>query len=106
MATVRVSGMNWRRPSPGPLPQGHHPRPPDAPAGFEERLRGREDLGEGGVAGDGHRVVEAQLTPPRPPARNTPHVSNSRSARLTRASFPKPNYEIKCLVLLCDVGAQ
>lgn len=50
------------------------------PAGSEERFRGREDLGEGGVAGDRHRIVEAQLTPRKPPARNTPHVSNSSSA--------------------------
>lgn len=31
------------------------------PAGRQERLRVGEDLGEGGVAGDGHGVVEPQL---------------------------------------------
>lgn len=48
------------------------------PAGLQERLGGREDLGERGVAGDGHRVVEAELSP-EPPTRNTQHVSNSRA---------------------------
>lgn len=31
------------------------------PARLQERLRGGEDLGEGGVAGNGHGVVEPQL---------------------------------------------
>lgn len=31
------------------------------PAGLQERLRGGEDLGEGGVAGNGHGIVEPQL---------------------------------------------
>lgn len=31
------------------------------PAGLQERFRGREDLGEGGVAGNGHGIVEPQL---------------------------------------------
>lgn len=46
------------------------------PAGLQERLGGREDLGQRGVAGDGHRVVEAELSP-EPPTRNTRHVSDS-----------------------------
>lgn len=31
------------------------------PAGLQERFRGGEDLGEGGVAWNGHGIVEPQL---------------------------------------------
>lgn len=66
----RMRGGQRARPAPRAAQRRH------VPAGLQERLGGREDLGERGVAGDGHRVVEAELSP-EPPTRNTRHVSDS-----------------------------
>ena len=40
------------------------------PAGLQERFRGGEDLGEGGVAWNGHGIVEPQLAQHRSADKN------------------------------------